>query len=78
MKSCKMSIYLAYGMLVYVFASIFYLILTFNLGTPFKDSLTPQQIIIKRKSANQRRNIFYGGITLGIIILYITQPFQRC
>ena len=60
MKSCKMSIYLAYGMLVYVFASIFYLILTFNLGTPFKDSLTPQQIIIKQKSANQRRNIFYG------------------
>ena len=78
MKSCKMSIYLAYGMLVYVFASIFYLILTFNLGTPFKDSLSPQQLIIKRKSANQRRNIFYGGITLGIIILYITQPFQRC
>ena len=58
MKSCKMSIYLAYGMLVYVFASIFYLILTFNLGTPFKDSLSPQQLIIKRKSANQRRNIF--------------------
>ena len=78
MKSCKMSIYLAYGMLVYVFASIFYLILTFNLGTPFKDSLSPQQLIIKRKSANQRRNIFYGGITLGIIILYITQPFQMC
>ncbi len=78
MKSCKMSIYLAYGMLVYVFASIFYLILTFNLGTPFKDSLTPKQIIIKQKSANQRRNIFYGGITLGIIILYIAQPFQRC
>lgn len=78
MKSCKMSIYLAYGMLVYVFSSIFYLILSFNLGTPFKDSLTPQQLIIKQKSANQRRNIFYGGITLGIIILYITQPFQRC
>ena len=78
MKSCKMSIYLAYGMLVYVFASIFYLILTFNLGTPFKDSLTPKQIIIKQKSANQRRNIFYGGITLGIITLYITQPFQSC
>ena len=78
MQSCKMSIYLAYGMLVYVFASIFYLILTFNLGTPFKDSLTPQQLIIKQKSANQRRNIFYGGISLGIFIIYLTQPFQIC
>lgn len=78
MQSCKMSIYLAYGMLVYVFASIFYLILTFNLGTPFKDSLTPQQLIIKQKSANQRRNIFYGGVSLGIFIIYLTQPFQRC
>ena len=78
MQSCKMSIYLAYGMLVYVFASIFYLILTFNLGTPFKDSLTPQQLTIKQKSANQRRNIFYGGVSLGIFIIYLTQPFQRC
>ena len=43
--NCEISVYLAYGMAIYVFASIFYLIFTHNIGTPFKDSLTQRQLI---------------------------------
>ena len=52
-----MSIYLAYGMAIYCLASIYYLVRTRSVGTPFKDSLTPKQIKIKKASANVRRNI---------------------
>ena len=78
MTNCKMSIYLAYSMLIYVFASLFYLVLTRNLGTPFKDSLTKEQNIIKNKSAAQRRRIFYMGLAVGLILIVVIQPFQKC
>ena len=42
------SIYLAYGMAIYCIASIYYLVRTRSVGTPFKDSLTPKQIKIKK------------------------------
>ena len=53
-----MSIYLAYAMAVYCAASLYYIIRTRSVGTPFRDSLTPKQIKIKKESANIRRNIF--------------------
>ena len=46
MDVCRMSIYLAYGMDIYCIASIYYLVRTRSVGTPFKDSLTPKQIKI--------------------------------
>lgn len=75
---CKISIYLAYAMLIYTFASTYYLIRTINVGTPFKDSLTKKQKIIKKKSANKRRNIFRNGLLLGILYIYIARPFKLC
>ncbi len=73
-----MSIYLAYGMAIYCIASIYYLVRTRSVGTPFKDSLTPKQIKIKKASANVRRNIFYQGIAGSAIILFFFQPFKKC
>ena len=70
MDVCRMSIYLAYGMAIYCIASIYYLVRTRSVGTPFKDSLTPKQIKIKKESANVRRNIFYQGIAGSAIILF--------
>ena len=77
---CKMSVYLANGMLVYLIGSIFYLVSTFvfNVGTPFKDSLTAEQQAIKKKSAKKRSLIFYGGIVLAIALIFITKPFKLC
>jgi hypothetical protein len=76
--NCKISIYLAYGMAIYIFASIFYLLYTMNIGTPFNDSLTIEQKIIKKKSASIRGKVFLSGIIIGIIGCVILRPFKKC
>ena len=43
MNTCKMSIYLAYGMAIYCLACIWYLVFTRGIGTPFNDSLSEKQ-----------------------------------
>jgi hypothetical protein len=73
-----MSIYLAYAMAVYCAASLYYIIRTRSVGTPFRDSLTPKQIKIKKESANIRRNIFYQGIAGSVALLFFFQPFKKC
>jgi hypothetical protein len=78
MKTCTISIYLAYSMAVYVVASLFYLVFTRSLGTPFNDSLTKKQRGIKDASVGQRRNIFMKGIALGAVIMLIFRPFKEC
>ena len=76
--NCEISVYLAYGMAIYVFASIFYLIFTRNMGTPFKDSLTQRQLTIKKQAVVQRGKILCYGITTGLIICIIWRPFKLC
>lgn len=78
MNQCTISIYLAYAMLIYTISSIFYLLMTRNIGTPFNDSLTKEQIIIKNKSANIRKKIFYMGLIFGLFICFIMKPFKSC
>jgi hypothetical protein len=75
---CKISIILSYMMCLYTISSIYYLIRTYFIGTPFKDSLTKQQIKIKQKSINKRRNIFFQGILIGLILIFIWKPFHNC
>ena len=78
MDICRMSIYLAYGMAIYCISSIYYLVRTRSVGTPFKDSLTPKQKKIKAALANVRRNIFYQGIAGAVVAMFFFQPFKRC
>ena len=78
MKQCMLSVNLAYGMLVYLSASIMYLLITRKIGTPFNDSLTPEQKEIKNKSAGIRRRIFYSSVLFSMIAVYIISPFQTC
>jgi len=75
---CKVSVFLAYSMVIYTISSIYYYIRTRTVGTPFNDSLTQQQIEIKQKSVQVRRNIFYQGVVIGIITLILLQPFKKC
>ena len=78
MNNCKINLYLAYGMLTYIFASIFYLIQTLNIGTPFNDSLTEEQKRIKQQAVQQRKTIFYQGVIFSLILLLIIKPFETC
>ncbi len=75
---CVMSNYLAYAMATYCIASIFYILRTRSVGTPFKDSLTPKQLAIKAESAKVRKNIFYQGIALGVVSCFLFRPFDQC
>lgn len=76
--NCKISVYLAYSMAIYCLACIYYLVMTHNVGTPFKDSLNAKQLQIKKESANVRRNIFYQGVAAGLVLMIILRPFKSC
>ena len=78
MSMCKMSVVLAYLMAVYCIASIYYVIATHSVETPFKDSLTPRQREIKDASAKVRRNIFYTGTGIAITMMLLLRPFEKC
>lgn len=75
---CKLPIPLAYAMLTYVIGSIYYLIATINIGTPFKDSLNEEQKKIKNYSSKIRRQIFYQGLGIGILMIIFINPFEKC
>ncbi len=75
---CVIPVYLAYAMAIYCIASFFYLVMTRDIGTPFKDSLTEKQMIIKRNAVKQRKAIFYQGLALGLVLMVLTQPFNKC
>ena len=76
--NCKISVYLAYAMAIYCIASTFYILATSSIGTPFRDSLSEEQIEIKNKSASKRGNIFYMGLGAGLILMLIFRPFSKC
>ena len=78
MSTCKISVVLAYSMAVYCLACIYYIIATRSVGTPFNDSLTPKQREIKEASAKVRRNAFYTGAGIAVVILLLARPFEKC
>ena len=77
-NKCKLPVPLAYAMLTYIIGSIYYVIVTINVGTPFKDSLNEEQKKIKSESSKVRRQIFYQGLGVGIITIIFINPFEKC
>ena len=73
---CLVSWWIAYGMAIYCIASIYYYFKTRQIGTPFRDSLTKQQIAIKEKSSKIRKNIFLQGIAIGLVSMVLIRPFS--
>tara|TARA_B100000902_G_C26646253_1_gene591570 strand:- start:224 stop:481 length:258 start_codon:yes stop_codon:yes gene_type:complete len=51
-------------------ASFVYMVLTRNIGTPFKDSLTEEQLKIKYESSTSRGRIYSIGVFIGLIIVF--------
>ncbi len=66
----------AYLMGTYILASIYYLVASACIGTPFNESLTPEQQEIKRHATRKRTRIFVTGVVLGGAVLAIFQPFD--
>ena len=78
MKECRIPVFIAYIMVVYSISSFYYLARTYNLGTPFRDSLTTEQLAIKSREAKRRGFIFLQGILIGIFLVVFLQPFYSC
>ena len=68
---------LAYVALVYLVASVTYLVVTLSfVGTPFKDSLTPEQRAIKKQSSTQRMGVFLVSVLFAIAIVTAWRPLR--
>jgi|TARA_Y100000389_G_scaffold179375_1_gene193359 hypothetical protein len=76
--NCRVPIFLAYLASMYIFSSIFYLVMTRNMGTPFNDSLDDKQKLIKAKAVKERKSIFCKGLLISIVLLIIFPPFKNC
>ncbi len=75
---CKVSTWLAYLMFAYLVSSLYYYIRTRSIGTPFNDSLTPEQLELKESSSRDRMSIFIQGLLVGAVIIYFVKPFSSC
>lgn len=62
---------------VYIVASVGYLLMTRTLGTPFYDSLSEEQRLIKAASATARKLAFCKSIIVGLVILLVWKPFVK-
>jgi hypothetical protein len=49
--------------------------MTRHFGTPFKNSLTPEQLKIKSDAVFKRKKTFVSGIIVGSVFLLIFKPF---
>jgi hypothetical protein len=78
MMNCKTQTILSYIAAICILASIYYLARKGPIGTPFTDSLSQQQILLKTQSANTRRKLFYEGCVLAVVLLAIAKPFKEC
>ncbi len=51
------------------------MVATASIGTPFKDSLSPEQRAIQAEAAAVRRRIFFTGLAGAAVGLAIVRPF---
>ena len=75
---CKLHNILAYAMTAYCLASVYYMVRSRSVGTPFTDTLTPEQQVIKQHSASVRKSIFIEGAVLAGAYLFFIKPFESC
>lgn len=60
----------------YTVACLFYLLFTRNIGTPFADSLTKEQQVIKRSSSMARANVFLTSVIMSMILVLVWRPLR--
>jgi hypothetical protein len=63
--------------IVYLIASVIYVIFTWSVGTPFMDSLTWEQRKIKEEASAKRGRIFLLGIVIGVVMVMCWKPYTN-
>ena len=67
---------LAYITMTYTIASVCYILMTRNIGRPFFDSLTEEQMEIKNQSKIIRAKVFLLSVVVASVFLCTWQPFS--
>ena len=75
---CKIPTLLAMLAAVYILASMYYMFMTRNIGTPFRDSLDEKQLEIKYAAVKKRGGIFYTGVMIAVLVVLVVDPFTKC
>ena len=75
---CKIPTLLAMLAAVYILASMYYMVMTRNIGTPFRDSLDEKQLEIKAAAVKKRSSIFYTGAMIALLVVLVVDPFTKC
>ena len=77
---CKVSTLFAYSALIYIIASVYYLMISRSFGTPYMNAVKkiPELMKIKKDSFSKRSKTFYMGLFIGIILIIILRPFKKC
>ena len=75
---CKIPTLLAMLAAVYILASMYYMVMTRNIGTPFRDSLDEKQLEIKATAVEKRSGIFYTGAMIALLVVLVVDPFTKC
>ena len=77
MSCSPLTAWCARASFVYVVACLVYIALTRHMGTPFRDSLSEEQLEIKKCSAARRKRMFGAGIAAGVTLVALVDPFQK-
>ncbi len=58
---------------VQVVSSVAYLAITYNYGTPLKNSLNERQLKIRLESVRKRRRAYYYGLAIAIMLFFLAK-----
>ena len=76
-KCAPATVFFARAAFIYVVACVGYLLLTRKMETPFHDSLTEEQMKIKKDSAKKRQHIFNISALAGLGMIVMWKPFVQ-
>ena len=62
----------------YLGASLYYMFETRNYGTPFRNSLTPVQLKIKKEAVGKRYRLLTGLIISVVLLMIIDRSINVC
>ena len=76
-RKCEISVALAYCSMIYIAASVYYLIVTRQFGTPFYNAIEKSKLVEIKKNQQVKDAKHFIGIVVGIALLWFFKPFFR-
>ena len=68
---------LSYLLIALVLSTTIYAVVSRNMPTPFRDSLTPHQRRLQSISVRKRAALFFGTAALVAVLIFVLDPFAH-